>query len=379
MQGYQRGTQSALQSLGRELKNSLVASGISRFDAVGFGTSLDRPVDGAALLEALAWNANKQDTCLKLPIAEELRALESSRRLSRRLMIVVTDGVASAGTAGACGKECSTTSDQTCLATAVRDYVQAGFAFFVVGVKVPFRGMFYPAEGGTAAVDPAVPRPIYIWIGAPSVRLGRQVMADALAWAQRANLPSVALDVWPGIWGGPELGSATSSQAFAPPRGTLDLCAKRNNVAVDALPTGRPPTIRLRSIGPGQHTWAVRLPLAERRVNNEGGVLPLFNTTAEVTLDQGSILQWSVDTKAAAALACLSWAGTAARLQLQWSTSLSTTWQQPLGEWSEQFGRGVSADPSRTEGFHDLWALTGRILSSATPRVVSPLLDIAVK
>jgi hypothetical protein len=379
MQGYQRGPQSPLQALARELKSSLVAGGISKFDAVGFGTSLDRPVDGAAVMEALAWRADRQDTCLKLPIAEELRAFESSRREAPRLMMVVTDGVASASTVGACGKECSTTSDQTCLATAIRDYVQAGFALFVVGVKVPFSGTFYPAGGGAAKVNPAVQRPIYIWIGSPSARLGRQVMADALAWAQRQKLPTVALDVWPGVWTGHDIGAVPNSAALTPPRGMIDVCAKRNSVVVDALPTGRPPAVRLRSIGSGQqHIWAARLPMAERRIGNEGGALPLFNTIARVTLDRGS-LQWNLDAKTAAALACISWTGGSARLQLEWSTAPSTTWQQPLREWSEEFGKGVAADPSRTEGLQDLWALTARLLSRATPTALSPLLEITVK
>jgi hypothetical protein len=379
MQGYQRGPESPLQSLGRELKASLVAGGVSQFDAVGFGTSLDQPVDGATLLEALAWQANRPDTCLKLPIAEELRIFESSGHQTRRVTLVVTDGVASANTVGACGKECSTTSDQTCLASSIRDYIHAGFAFFVLGVRVPFRGTFYPAEGGAITVEPAVQRPIYIWIGSPSAQLGRQVVADLLAWARGRGLQSIALDVWPGVWTGPELDSVSSSAALAPPQGTIDVCAKRNNVVVDALPTGRPPMIRLRSIGSsGQHVWAARLPLVKPGVGNQASVLPLFSTSAAVNLDQGSV-QWNADANVPAALACLSWTGSSASLRLEWSTSPSTVWQQPLGEWSEPFGKGVATDPSRTEGLQDLWALTARLFPSDRPRIVSSMLDIAVK
>lgn len=379
MQGYQRGPQSHLQSLARGLKASLVAAGVSKLEAVGFGTSLEQPVDGATLLEALAWRANRQDTCLKLPIAEELRAFEASRRRAPRLMIVVTDGVVSAQTAGACGRECATASDQTCLATAIRDYVNAGFAFSVFGVKLPFQGTFYPAEGGAAAVNPAVPRPIYLWIGSPSARLGHEILADAFSWAQGQNLQAVALNVWPGLWTGPDVASLSTSRALAPPQGTMDVCAKRNNVVVDALPTGEPPVIRLRAIGSGQqHTWAARLPLAERNSDTQETVLSLFQTDAKVTLDRGS-LQWNLDSKETAALVCVSWAGNNARLQLEWSTSMSTAWQQPLGAWSEQFGRGVSADPSRTEGLSDLWTLTARLISSTTTPLTSSLLEITVK
>jgi hypothetical protein len=58
---------------------------------------------------------------------------------------------------------------------------------------------------------------------------------------------------------------------------------------------------------------------------------------------------------------------------------MATGWQQPLGAWSEQFGRGVSADPSRTEGLSDLWTLTARLISSATTPLTSSLLEITVK
>jgi hypothetical protein len=214
MQGYERTSGGALYGLLAACKEELYAEGFFDLKAAGFADSVDALHGVSGLVTVLDWKADRARTCLASPLLTEVKL--ASRGRGDALSVVITDGVASA-TEGSCGGNCAAGGDVTCVAESVREYVKAGNGLWIIGLKVPFRGAYYPEQGtiDRIAVTASVSRPIYLWIGTSNVAAGRHVV-QSLALRMAAKRHQVlAYEVWPGSWTGKEPWSAGDNWASA--------------------------------------------------------------------------------------------------------------------------------------------------------------------
>jgi hypothetical protein len=200
MKGFDRRKNGPLYAAISHLKDFVVREGVARLTGSGFGTTVGSPAPLAGPTELLALSASEKNTCLALPL--EVHAQTAS--VDSTLLIIVTDGVASAER-GACGKSCAEGSDVACVASALANLAHEGLGLWVVGLRLPFQGRYFPEQGGAAfEVPQGSSRPLYLWIVSPDWRLGHGVTRAMATWA-RSSLPAdriLAVEVWPGRWRG---------------------------------------------------------------------------------------------------------------------------------------------------------------------------------
>ncbi len=197
----------------RGLKRILVNAGLHNLEAVGFAGQVSRP-RAVAHFEEFSRTANYKGGETYLPGVVDDAALWTTNGV----ILILTDGVVSvsrfrglpAGSVSARG--CAKGSDVTCLALSLSEYIAGGRGFWMVGLRLPFRGPHYVEEGGPNLRPGSVikggtfpDRPFYIWIGAPSVAQGRGIVGGLLEFAAARKLDRLAVEVAPGAWDGWEL------------------------------------------------------------------------------------------------------------------------------------------------------------------------------
>jgi len=192
----------------RELKRILVNTDLINFEVVEFADQPSRP-RRVAHFEDFSRAAKYRGVETYLPGAIDDAAFWPANGVS----LILTDGVVSVSRyhgpppSSASARGCAQGSDVTCLALSLREYIAAGRGFWIVGLRLPFRGPHYIEEGGPNLQPGGVirggtfpDRPFYIWIGAPSLAQGRAVLGGLLEFAAAQRLDRLAVEVSPGAW-----------------------------------------------------------------------------------------------------------------------------------------------------------------------------------
>jgi len=202
MSGFQRSPGLPFYELCDWLKSQLYQVGIYEIQGCRFGSTVARCAPIAGLRETVDWPRDESETCLPLVFRHHLEQ-DTVSGGSKALLLVLTDGVISTKRSQ-CAAGCEGGNDVSCLAEAVSDFVCRGYGFWMVGLRVPFDGTYYPESGGakpyrTSAVRR---RPMYCWIGSADVETGRAVTSGLIAWAARQKPPieTLPVEVWPGDW-----------------------------------------------------------------------------------------------------------------------------------------------------------------------------------
>jgi hypothetical protein len=278
MQGFDRRKTGPFYGAMLHLKDALVKEGIPNLYGSGFGTDVGSPVSMAGPVELLGLPASEKNTCLARPLESYAQVPPADSPL----LIIVTDGVTSAAQ-GACGKNCAQGSDAACVASALTTLARKGRGIWLVGLRLPFAGQYYPEQGGRSfRVLQGTNRPLYLWIVSPDFRVGRRVAAAMAAWARNSLAADrvLAAEVWPGQW----LGYRVADQ---PPSGWRssdfsafdygDTTRRQPGVAIASVhrqscelktPRGSlaPPYLCLQKIG-GSPVWIGQIPV----VATDGG------------------------------------------------------------------------------------------------------------
>jgi hypothetical protein len=200
MQGFARDKQGPLSAMMTRLKEFLARESVNEIFGAGFGTAIGTPKPLGGPSELLAVPAREANTCLAGPV----EAVKRTDRAIGGMLVVVTDGVASAS-AGACGQACAAGTDVACVAKSLVEAAQGGIGIWLVGFRMPFEGSYYPELGSQPIVAPrGTTRPLYLWILAPNVKVGRAVTLALTAWGRTAlgEDDVLSAEVWPGKWHG---------------------------------------------------------------------------------------------------------------------------------------------------------------------------------
>lgn len=198
MQGFGREKSGPFAAMMSRLKGFLLKEGVSDISGAGFGAKAETPKSLGGPVELLSLPAREANTCLAGPI----ESTAGSDLSMTKALIIITDGVASA-TAGACGRACSAGNDVACVAKALADVAQRGQAIWLVGLRMPFEGSYYPELGAHPFAAPqGTLRPIYLWILSPDLEMGRHLTSALRTWGQtyRGEGNVIAAEVWPGNW-----------------------------------------------------------------------------------------------------------------------------------------------------------------------------------
>jgi hypothetical protein len=197
MAGYVRESGGPLDDFAGTLGRALLQHDLRSISGAGFGTRVEQGREIGSPAEALEWEANAATTCLVSPI----NAQRTASKKGGSLLVLMTDGVVSAS-GGSCGAKCADSDEVSCVAQALFEYLQAGNGLWVIGVRVPYTGQYYPAlRPGSFSVASAQ-RPIYLWIGGPNAQVGRAIAERMVKWAidRQPSLDHMAIEVWPGHW-----------------------------------------------------------------------------------------------------------------------------------------------------------------------------------
>lgn len=194
----------------RRLKDILVESQVLNFEAAQFGLKV-QPAVKVAAFEKFGLDRRfytQGDTYLAGVIEDAISWKRNG------VTLVLTDGVSSVTkfhgeAAGPSARTCTLGSDTACLALRIREYVEKGHGFWIVGFRFPFDGPYFVEEGGpkanpgTKLESVKVPdRPFYIWVGAADIKQGRAIVSGLLRFSREAEppIPTMAIEVAPGLW-----------------------------------------------------------------------------------------------------------------------------------------------------------------------------------
>jgi hypothetical protein len=383
MAGFDRQPGGPLDALLNELKASLLVHGVTTYQAIPFGTTLQarRAVSGPP--EVLTWPATAADTCLGLP----LDAARSSEDRDHRevIDILVTDGVPSAK-ASVCGATCGT-DDVTCVAEVLGNYVKAGRSLWALGFRVPFRGAYWPVQGPRIQIPAGAVRPVHVWLGTSDTRLGRGTVMRLLEWAARTNTESVAVEVWPGRRAGWTIGPGApgwSAAIFRPAAGELPVCQKQANLSVVALPSAPPLQLTLRKTkGSGAGVWAGRLPWLETGEPEWNRGLrslllvqaPLRDLKRDLSITGATLVDWDRTSRAV----CLRMTSPSAEMSLVWTVGRDPDTRALLEEWSTTDDR-LPSEIGKTHSLARLWDIVADLLERHAGRnATTHLLRIVVQ
>jgi hypothetical protein len=156
------------------------------------------------------------------------KAIDDARtHHAQNLILVLTDGVVSIRNpqhslrSTESMSQCAEGSDETCLASSVEKYIKAGHGFWIIGIRIPFKGTYYVEERTACPLQRVIrnisvaDRPFYVWVGAPSLDQGRQIVSSLVAFAARQTpkLDSISIEASPGKWMGSSFISTISDVA----------------------------------------------------------------------------------------------------------------------------------------------------------------------
>jgi hypothetical protein len=382
MQGYQRSSGGPLHGMLAACKEEMYAEGLFEIQAAGFADTVDAFCGVSGLISVLDWKANRGRTCLAAPWAKERRLAD--RHQDQAMTVVVTDGVASA-TNGSCGSNCASGGDVTCVAEAMRDYIKCGNGLWVVGIKVPFRGAYYPEQGTAGRLDIAeqVQRPIYLWIGTSNVATGRAV-ASRLAQRMRAkNTPVMAWEVWPGSWTG-----------WTPHRSSADWTAGDFvSTSVEAAPCGDGPVLQFMTVTDSGECprvsvlsenndwragarWPFQLAVRHAVSAPDAPLGSLIAMTAEwPPVVDGGYVQASRDTSSALYAGCLVTNKRRVEVREKWTGTMDVA---ALRAWSTE-DDAAPGNIGRTLNLENLWGLTTkRLIDEANAGMWTALVTVEI-
>ena len=139
-------------------------------------------------------------------------AMNDAATWNQGMLIVITDGIVSIERAQKLSstrnsdEACAAGSDSVCLAQAVAGYVRRGNGFWIVAMRMPFNGPYFVEEPGPFSHRGQVLRgpfprhPLHLWIGSPSVTMGREVVDRLTRFATAEGLEVLAMEAAPGKW-----------------------------------------------------------------------------------------------------------------------------------------------------------------------------------
>lgn len=383
MQGFDGENGGALFSWLASCKEALYSEGFYMIQAAGFADTVDAFRNITGLVEILDWTANRANTCLAAPYTHET-ALQRDGGDSA-LSLVLTDGVASAAGV-ACGQTCASGGDITCVAESARRYIELGHGLWVVGVKVPFHGPYYPEIGTVrelSVVDRAATRPIYLWIGSSDLAMGRRLAAAFALNAGGVGVERLVFEVWPGAWAGwvsSPVSGAWNAAEFLPRRGTGGPCESGSNLQFMTTRTGDScPIITLLSEGsnwqPGWQ-WPLRLPIKRTRDAPPAPIRALVSINAKwPPVIVNGRLTTTPDSTAVELSGCLVTENRRVAMRLAWMGDHDASMLRP---WSTEDDSGLE-HIGRTLNLESLWGLTAkRLADEATRSVLSNLLVIEI-
>jgi hypothetical protein len=379
MKGYSRQRGSALLGFAEGIKEALYLEGIHEIHGAGFGKALEptRPLNG--IVETLSWPAVQADTCLPLPLLHELGAAADAAEPP--LLLILTDGVASV-TSKACGSSCAQGSDMTCVSDALQEFLRAGNALWVIGLRVPFSGRYYPETGSKRILEvrQSTSRPIYLWMGSPDLAAGRRIAANLAAWAAARSLDVLAVEAWPGRWqgSGPAQPSGGRWQrgAFRASEALTQSCSAKDQLALHGFDPQRVPAeIRLQALRPGARpggVWAGAAPVKATADAPPEGIASLLELHSDPLplLAGGEFLRPPAARNGHLDM-CLRLSAPAGRIELAWSARADAS---VLRHWSTEDDSSL-ATLDRTLNLERLWGLLGeRLQREAASSLRTPVL-----
>lgn len=379
MRGFSRQTGSPTHRLAQEVRAAFFKQGISRTLGAGFGESVEGLRDVAGMVETIGWPASETSTCLSLPLQDEVELLSSGENPA--LLLVVSDGVASATKSG-CGANCEEGNDVACIAGSALRYVRRGMGLWVVALKLPFAGYYYPeaCEGSSIAVPSGTSRPLFLWIGSPNFEVGEEVVEELLEWGNTQGYETLGVRVWPGSWSGfvPAQGGKWGARDFVSSGDAQRRCVSENPMQLQSVDTASSvPRIELSRAGRGQGSrglWAGAVPIRWNGVAVEDRATLLRLEHRDPLQVEGCVVRYlseDVGENATSVDVCLEPREATFCAYIDWSARVDLS---ILQNWTTRDDCDVG-ELDRTLNLEELWELVSHRLKVEVNRdLISPVI-----